>query len=65
MLDEQVDPNNAPASSQASLTSSGERHLSRGQRHAGGGGKGGTQRRFRIRETQRPEAGDQGRRTAH
>lgn len=41
MLDEQVDPNNAPASSQASLTSSGERHLSRGQRHAGGGGEGG------------------------
>lgn len=41
MLDEQVDPNNAPASSQASLTSSGERHLSRGQRHAGGeGGEG-------------------------
>lgn len=48
MLDEQVDPNNAPASSQASLTSSGERHLSRGQRHAGAGGKGGTQRCFRI-----------------
>lgn len=39
MLDEQVDPNNAPASSQASLTSSGERHLSRGQRHAGAGGR--------------------------